>query len=163
MALAQHYGPPPIHTAGPPVHVGAQVIHGGPARRAPGGPPRGPTGSPPGFHGGGPVGRPRFAVGPIGRLGPRDQSPPGAAATGGNGWRSGRLGWWWFVGGFWYWYNAPVYPYPVYVADYYLAGELPAQGGPMWYYCYNPAGYYPYVRSCAGPWRAVPATPPPPP
>lgn len=30
-----------------------------------------------------------------------------------------------------------------------------------WYYCDNPAGYYPYVRFCGGPWRAVPAMPTP--
>ena len=28
------------------------------------------------------------------------------------------------------------------------------------YYCDYPAGYYPYVRSCAYPWRTVPARPP---
>ncbi len=27
----------------------------------------------------------------------------------------------------------------------------------MWYYCDNPAGYYPYVKSCTTPFRAVPA------
>jgi hypothetical protein len=29
-----------------------------------------------------------------------------------------------------------------------------------WYYCRNPAGYYPYVQSCAGGWQRVPAQPP---
>lgn len=28
-----------------------------------------------------------------------------------------------------------------------------------WYYCDNPKGYYPYVASCNGPWRQVPAQP----
>lgn len=28
-----------------------------------------------------------------------------------------------------------------------------------WYYCDNPKGYYPYVASCNGPWRPVPAQP----
>lgn len=28
-----------------------------------------------------------------------------------------------------------------------------------WYYCRNPAGYYPYVRSCAEGWQRVPAQP----
>ena len=31
----------------------------------------------------------------------------------------------------------------------------------MWYYCDASRTYYPYVSSCAEPWRAVPATPPP--
>jgi hypothetical protein len=29
-----------------------------------------------------------------------------------------------------------------------------------WYYCSNPAGYYPYVKSCAVGWQRVPSTPP---
>lgn len=28
-----------------------------------------------------------------------------------------------------------------------------------WYYCQNPAGYYPYVATCPGGWRQVPAQP----
>jgi hypothetical protein len=31
---------------------------------------------------------------------------------------------------------------------------------PMWYYCENLQGYYPYVPKCPGGWRQVPATPP---
>lgn len=31
---------------------------------------------------------------------------------------------------------------------------------PVWYYCDNPRGYYPYVGSCQEGWRTVPATPP---
>jgi hypothetical protein len=27
-----------------------------------------------------------------------------------------------------------------------------------WYYCSNPAGYYPYVAHCKDGWRAVPAS-----
>jgi len=29
-----------------------------------------------------------------------------------------------------------------------------------WYYCDNPKGYYPYVATCNGAWRQVPAQPP---
>ena len=29
-----------------------------------------------------------------------------------HGWHGNRLGWWWIVGPAWYWYPAPVYPYP---------------------------------------------------
>lgn len=28
-----------------------------------------------------------------------------------------------------------------------------------WYYCYNPAGYYPQVQTCPGGWTPVPAQP----
>ena len=31
-----------------------------------------------------------------------------------------------------------------------------------WYYCPNPAGYYPYVQSCLQPWQAVAPRPPAP-
>ena len=39
-----------------------------------------------------------------------------------------------------------------------------APGGVTWFYCTQPAGYYPYVQSCSKPWvRVVPdATQPPP-
>jgi hypothetical protein len=30
----------------------------------------------------------------------------------------------------------------------------------FWYYCRNPAGYYPYVKECAGGWQPVTPTPP---
>lgn len=37
------------------------------------------------------------------------------------------------------------------------------QGGPLpegyWYYCSNPAGYYPYVNQCPGGWQQVDPTP----
>ncbi|MGA7181119.1 MAG: hypothetical protein WBX11_16255 [Thiobacillaceae bacterium] len=29
-----------------------------------------------------------------------------------HGWHDGRIGWWWVVGGIWYFYPAPLYPYP---------------------------------------------------
>jgi hypothetical protein len=42
-------------------------------------------------------------------------------------------------------------------------GYLPPPEGPApeasWYRCDNPAGYYPYVRTCNGQWQAVPVTP----
>ncbi len=79
-----------------------------------------------------------------------------------HSWHNGRYGWWWFAGGIWYFYDAPIYPYPGYVSDYYV--DQYAYGpGPNWYYCSNPPGYYPYVRACGVPWQPVPATAPPPP
>ncbi len=93
----------------------------------------------------------------------------------------GHNGWWWNSGGSWFFYDQPVYPYPGYVSntyyddDYYDGGDdgyaggypdqypgygaSPSDGGYYWYYCNNPAGYYPYVKSCRGPWRAVTPTP----
>jgi hypothetical protein len=78
-------------------------------------------------------------------------------------WHNGRLGWWWTVGGVWYSYPEPVYPYPVEAPLEEVeqptmpAGLPPAQS---WYFCDNPSGYYPYVASCPTPWREVPQAPP---
>src|ERR1700761_5069172 len=78
-----------------------------------------------------------------------------------NGWYGGRFGWWWVAGGNWYWYNAPVYPYPGAVSEVYVTPPAtvaapPAAAAPqMWYYCDNPAGYYPYVQTCSQPFRPV--------
>jgi len=38
-----------------------------------------------------------------------------------------------------------------------------AGSAPTWFYCRNPQGYYPYVRSCNQNWEPVSPTPPPPP
>jgi hypothetical protein len=77
-----------------------------------------------------------------------------------HGPHGGRDGWWWIVNGGWYFYPAPVYPYP---NPYVPPVVVPAQPAPpasaFWYYCSNPPGYYPYVPSCATNWVAVPATP----
>jgi hypothetical protein len=83
-----------------------------------------------------------------------------------HGWHDGRYAWWWTVGGFWYFYPEPVYPYPTYIPPAIVVQEAPPipSGLPpaqFWYYCDNPHGYYPYVASCNGPWREVPATPAP--
>ncbi len=94
-----------------------------------------------------------------------------AAWTGGawnHGWHNGRFGWWWGVGGIWFYYPAPIYPYPDYVADFYYDPGMgvppvaPAAGSPpgYWYYCRPSAAYYPYVQNCAVPWTPVVPTPP---
>lgn len=83
-----------------------------------------------------------------------------------HGSHAGRLGWWWVVGGVWYFYPAPVYPYPnpwepppvEYVTP--PAGSVPPPPTQYWYYCENAKGYYPYVPTCPGGWKQVPATPP---
>jgi hypothetical protein len=84
-----------------------------------------------------------------------------------GGWRhtyyNGRLGWWWVVGGAWYFYPQAVYPYP----DPYVPPVIVAQQSTMvtpqsqqyWYYCEPSKTYYPYVATCEADWKAVPATP----
>ena len=93
----------------------------------------------------------------------------------GGHWIHGRhgdhLGWWWVVAGIWYFYPAPVYPYPnPYVPPTAIRPAPPAappppaaaapQSTPYWYYCAAAKSYYPYVDSCPGGWQKVPATPP---
>ncbi len=72
-----------------------------------------------------------------------------------HGHHDGRRGWWWIVGGAWYFYPAPVYPYP----DPYVPGfvETPPDDTDYWYYCRYWDQYYPYVETCPGGWQAVPA------
>jgi len=71
-----------------------------------------------------------------------------------HGWHGGRFGWWWAGPDYWYWAPAPVfYDYP---PPGFLPPPAPAPQ-PTWYYCDSAKGYYPYVRSCAGGWRAVAA------
>jgi len=55
-----------------------------------------------------------------------------------------------------YWdpYGAP----PVVVAPPPHISVQPAP--PLWYYCDNPQGYYPYVQQCPGGWQPVTPTPP---
>ncbi len=64
-----------------------------------------------------------------------------------------------FWGGGWYAYALPpvvVQAPPVEVAPQPL-GEAPPT---FWYYCRNPAGYYPHVPACPEGWAAVPAVAP---
>lgn len=86
----------------------------------------------------------------------------------------GQLGWWWIVGGIWYFYPTPVYPYPDPYVPSTVVIQTPAaptapvappapvaQPAPqVWYYCNESKGYYPYVSSCPSGWQVVPATPP---
>jgi hypothetical protein len=79
-----------------------------------------------------------------------------------SGFHEGRNGWWWVVDGFWYYYPAPVYPYP----DPYMPPNVVVETAPgaatAYYYCTSPAGYYPYVPRCAVGWqRVVSAAPAP--
>jgi len=64
----------------------------------------------------------------------------------------GRFGWWWVVGPSWYFYPAPIYPFP----DPYTP-PFAAPGAPAWYFCPPAQAYYPYVPTCPVPWQIVPA------
>lgn len=86
-----------------------------------------------------------------------------------HGHHAHRLGWWWIVDGGWYWYPAPLYPYPdPYVPPVIIQTPAappplvvqPQPPAPVWYHCDQPEGYYPYVSACPGGWKTVPATPP---
>ena len=101
----------------------------------------------------------------------------------GGGWRhtnyGSRLGWWWVVGGSYYLYQQPIYPYPdpyqpsvvyvepqsqVVVAPQAPQVYAPQQAAPQtsaqyWHFCDASQTYYPYVATCEGGWRTVPATP----
>ena len=73
-----------------------------------------------------------------------------------HGWRNGSYGWWWGDG-----LGSTYYPdvyewngYPDY--DYYGYGQPYASQ--TWYYCSDPAGYYPYVTQCNTNWLPVPAS-----
>lgn len=80
-----------------------------------------------------------------------------------HGPHGGRDGWWWVLGGEWYFYPQPIYPYPDPYVPPAVAMPAPAPGAApapqTWYYCANPQGYYPYVSQCPQPWQAVPAMP----
>lgn len=88
-----------------------------------------------------------------------------------HGWYGQRWGWWWLAGNTWFYYPAPIYPYP----NPYVPGTVtvvnteptvpapPAQAPETqyWYHCKAPDGYYPYVPHCPGGWTKVPTTPAP--
>jgi hypothetical protein len=84
------------------------------------------------------------------------------------GWGGPYWGWGWpYYYGYGYPYYYPYdYPYDYDYGTYpaapaYQPPGVAAQQAPAtWYYCSDPRGYYPYVRSCNGPWQPVPATPP---
>jgi hypothetical protein len=83
-----------------------------------------------------------------------------------HGRHDGRMGWWWVAGGLWYFYPAPIYPYPnpwepppVVLVNPPVDSAPPPPPTQYWYYCEASGAYYPYVASCPGGWKQVPATP----
>jgi hypothetical protein len=55
------------------------------------------------------------------------------------------------VGDSWYFYAAPVYPYP----DPYAPPTVAAPPTGYWYYCPSAGAYYPYVTECPEAWQPV--------
>jgi hypothetical protein len=112
-------------------------------------------------HAGGHAGGPAGAHGGVhGRLGNH---------YGGHGWHGRGGGGAIVIGGplFWPgygsgWYDEPYYGYrsgrPIVVqpapAVVYIERTVPSSQ-PLWYFCNHPQGYYPYVKQCTSPWRAV--------
>jgi hypothetical protein len=65
----------------------------------------------------------------------------------GGQWRNscfaGRCGWWWFAGGQWYFYERPVYPYPLVVSEIaYEEAVAPVYAAPPPGYVVPPPGAY---------------------
>lgn len=73
-----------------------------------------------------------------------------------DGFHGGREGWWWVVDMDWYYYPSPVYPYPDPYIPYAAVPVQPVSPVPQYWYCQNPAGYYPYVPACYVQWQPVP-------
>lgn len=75
-----------------------------------------------------------------------------------HAYHNGHYGWWWYADDNWFFYPAPIYPYPLYVGseDYYDYYDENGSPDYYWYYCEDPPGYYPYVQNCNVPWEPVP-------
>ena len=71
-----------------------------------------------------------------------------------HGWRGGSYGWWWGDGLGWtdLPYGSDYYP------DYGYYGSGQPSASQNWYYCSDPAGYYPYVAQCNTGWQTVPVS-----
>lgn len=62
-----------------------------------------------------------------------------------------------------YYYPPSVVTVPAAPSTYIERDDGPApQTSAYWYYCSQPAGYYPYVKQCPGGWQPVTPQPPPP-
>ncbi len=70
-----------------------------------------------------------------------------------HGSHNGRYGWWWGDGLGW-----SNYPYAVGWDNYDYDNYSQPYANQTWYYCSDPAGYYPYVTQCNTSWQAVPAS-----
>jgi hypothetical protein len=73
-----------------------------------------------------------------------------------HGWRNGQYGWWW-GDGLGSTYDPYDYGWDAYPDSGYYGYTQPYTAQ-TWYYCSDPAGYYPYVTQCNTGWQAVPAS-----
>src|SRR5262249_62311090 len=64
-----------------------------------------------------------------------------------HGRHHGRFGWWFIADNFWYFYDAPIYPFPTYVSYYYDDNYY---GGDDYFLdcCGDSGGYFPHVQRC---------------
>jgi hypothetical protein len=133
-------GKPPVQAVRP----GVQAIHPGPGRPGPM-PGRGPDA--------------RFAHGPLPSHNFGGHAYHGRLAWEGGRWhhevRNGRDGWWWDVGGAWYFYPQPMEGPPAYVSDVEYADDVYDPDAPP--PAAGPPGYPP------PPVAYAPPPPPPPP
>ena len=60
----------------------------------------------------------------------------------------GRCGWWWFAGGQWYFYDRPVYPYPLIVSGFALVDPMPLMPPSV-----SVRAYVPMPLAAPGPYR----------
>lgn len=117
-----------------------------------------------GHLGGGPVRVPEHSIEHRGHYEPEHRSDEGwrwggrgfdAERWHGGRWfhgeHVGRLGWWWVAGDSWYFYPAPVYPYP----DPYIPPAVVAPSAGYSYYCTSANAYYPYVTACPEGWKPI--------
>jgi|SRR5580700_7045240 hypothetical protein len=72
-----------------------------------------------------------------------------------HGWHNGGYGWGWGDGLGWSYYP---YDYGYGYPDYGYYNYSQPYASQTWYYCSDPAGYYPYVAQCNTGWQAVPAS-----
>ena len=101
-----------------------------------------------GFHGGG------FHAGGFGRFHGRFAGMHRGFDERHDGFRGRRDG---FIGGL----GLGFYGYPYgwdYSPDYGYYGYSQPYSSQTWYYCSDPAGYYPYVTQCNAGWQTVPAS-----
>lgn len=134
-------GPPAARALTPRAHAGpgpvtrAQAVNGPAVARVPGGPGAGP----------------RMHAGPIPARSFGGHAYRGHLAWEGGRWRhevhDGRPGWWWDVGGVWYWYPERLDGPPTYISEDYA----------------DDVGYDVPAAAYAPPPGAYPAPPPPPP
>jgi hypothetical protein len=158
-AQAQNQNPGNPPPGGPPPGKGGPPPKGQPQVQRQVGRPPGPPGGP-GFKGA----DARFARGEIRHRDFGGHAYRGRLAWEGGRWHhevhNGRDGWWWDVGGVWYFYPQPMDGPPAYVsedfADDVVYADVPPPGPP-------PGGAYPPPGPGPYPAAAYPPPPPPPP